>query len=380
MSFLRRRRGGDKSQDTPQAKSTPEHHHDPDIDLHAPGWRAIDGTMDALYHSEPPFHYGTTIRWAVGGPDPLDGVSVYVNAGPPEHWHYVTYGLSELYAKESPNAEVSGWGLEFTFRVARTAGESGPPPWAWSFLQNLARHTFETGDVFEPQHTLNLNGPIALGRETAIRAAVFTRDPQLPAIETPNGQVAFVQVVGVTLDEYQSMKEWNTSGMLEVLRSTNPLLVTDLDRSSILDDPATAQAVATRRDAEGSSMAGLRSPETTWSVDPSGVQITTGALVVDGLQVLLSGRCALGRPATIWGTSQSIQFIPSERLGWHDVPSEPLILHLEIPPDGARELAATLRPVVGTYSVPSMPGLVVSVKETVVTDSKGNEVERLGTP
>lgn len=38
----------------------------------------------------------------VGGPDPLDYISMYVNNGNktdniPIHWHYVTFGLSDLH-------------------------------------------------------------------------------------------------------------------------------------------------------------------------------------------------------------------------------------------------------------------------------------------
>lgn len=38
----------------------------------------------------------------LGGPDPLDYVSMYRNMGSPsasipEHWHYISFGLSDLY-------------------------------------------------------------------------------------------------------------------------------------------------------------------------------------------------------------------------------------------------------------------------------------------
>lgn len=40
--------------------------------------------------------------YRLGGPDPLDYVSMYRNTGCPaqdiqEHWHYVSFGLSDLY-------------------------------------------------------------------------------------------------------------------------------------------------------------------------------------------------------------------------------------------------------------------------------------------
>lgn len=38
----------------------------------------------------------------LGGPDPLDYISMYANAGDPEkgvpaHWHYISFGLSDLH-------------------------------------------------------------------------------------------------------------------------------------------------------------------------------------------------------------------------------------------------------------------------------------------
>ena len=38
----------------------------------------------------------------LGGPDPLDYISMYANSGDqeqgiPPHWHYVTFGLSDLH-------------------------------------------------------------------------------------------------------------------------------------------------------------------------------------------------------------------------------------------------------------------------------------------
>ncbi|MFX7739968.1 suppressor of fused domain protein [Acinetobacter baumannii] len=41
-------------------------------------------------------HYGTVIKYMLGGPDPIDGVSVYRSENGGAHWHYVTYGFSEL--------------------------------------------------------------------------------------------------------------------------------------------------------------------------------------------------------------------------------------------------------------------------------------------
>ena len=42
------------------------------------------------------------LSYRLGGPDPLDYISMYFNKGDPErnipeHWHYVTFGFSDLH-------------------------------------------------------------------------------------------------------------------------------------------------------------------------------------------------------------------------------------------------------------------------------------------
>ncbi len=84
----------------------------------SPGWDAITAALERLYPGQEPKHYATVLKWMFGGPDPLDGVSVWKRMEPVPHWHYLSYGLSELYAKESGDADTSGYGFELTFRLA----------------------------------------------------------------------------------------------------------------------------------------------------------------------------------------------------------------------------------------------------------------------
>ena len=53
------------------------------------------------------------------------------------------------------------------------------------------------------------NGPICLGADTKLTALAFTLDPELPAIETPNGHIEFIQMVGITADELEAMQTRN---------------------------------------------------------------------------------------------------------------------------------------------------------------------------
>ena len=134
------------------------------------GWDAINAALAKVYgQGEPPYHYGTVLPAALGGKDPLQGISVYQRDAPVPHWHYITYGFSELYDKESEDPEVSGFGFEMTFRLALY--EEEPPRWALNLLQNLARYVFRSGNPFDAGHYLDCQGPIALGQATDVRGA-----------------------------------------------------------------------------------------------------------------------------------------------------------------------------------------------------------------
>lgn len=173
----------------------------------APGWDAIVSALERTYGTAVPMHFGTVVKWSLGGPDPLDGLSAYARTEPTPHWHIVSFGMSELHEKVSDLPERSGWGFELTFRPARAADERQPPAWALNLMQNLGRYVFESGNSFAAGDHIDLGGPIALDQpRTPIVAAGFAADPELPAIDTPHGSLAFLQIVGLTADEYDAAR------------------------------------------------------------------------------------------------------------------------------------------------------------------------------
>ena len=267
-----------------------------DDEISTIGWDDITAALKRLYSGQEPRHWGTILNYCLGGRDPLDGISAYLHDDGmgASHWHFVSFGMSELYAKECENREISGWGFEFTFRLKRESSDAEPPEWVFSLLQNLARYVFNSGNVFAPGHYLPLNGPIALGKETAIHAAMFAEDPELGEIETLNGKLEFLQLVGTTLDELTAAQAWNTSKLLDVMRQVNPLLVTDLFRQSILLDPDIAQTVDRGATQDGSSTAFLAVRELEISEahvarQPNPLMLRLGASGVTGFKALLRG-------------------------------------------------------------------------------------------
>jgi hypothetical protein len=199
----------------------------------AQGWEAIQAALARLYGGQEPSHYGTVMRYSEGGPDPLDGISAY-RAGPPDHWHFITFGFSELYGKTGRDPAVSGWGFELSFRLARPAGEESPPPWALVFLQHLARYVFNTRCPFDHEHYIRWGGPITKAVHTRLEGLVFFTDPALGTLATPNGTVRFLVAFGITADEHRFAAENGPEALLPLLLTDNPLGVVRMDRRSVL--------------------------------------------------------------------------------------------------------------------------------------------------
>lgn len=355
------------------AADAPPHDDLADPAAEAPGWDAIDRALLPIYGDQEPKHFGTLLKYALGGPDPIDGLSIYRNDGDPAHWHYVSYGLSELYEKVSEVAEVSGWGIELTFRLRRDGADEAPM-WPMNLMQNLARYVFDTGNVLLPNHHLDANGPIAHDTETELTALLFTGDPELRHAETPNGHVQFVQLVGITADELAAIKAWSTASFVDLWRRDNPFLVTDLARRSLLSDPQFHAAVAERTGQEGSTLEGINVDVLSWS-DDGGPAVTVGAIAVPSLRTLLSGRVARGQAAWLRGPDATLVLRPGET--WTHVRDGDRLV-LTMPSAAASRLSASLAERVGTYMVEDLPGLTFVVQETVVTDQKGEEVGRIG--
>lgn len=199
----------------------------------AVGWFEIDKQFDRLYPNQEPKHFAPAINYMLGGEHPLDGVSIYESKKQTDHFHFVTYGFSELYYNEEKlDSEYSKWGFELTFRLKPFAGDTENPAWAVALLQNIAKYVFSSGNWFEEFHYMPANGPIRLDTETEITGLLFVTDPEIEKIETPHGEVTFLQIVGITTAEFDAIKEGSRTveEVVNELKENNPLLITDLTR------------------------------------------------------------------------------------------------------------------------------------------------------
>lgn len=199
----------------------------------AVGWLSIDKEFETLYPGQEPKHFAPAISYMLGGEHPLDGVSFYESKKQTDHYHFITYGFSELYYNEEKlDSEFSKWGFEITFRLKPFEEDNGNPGWVIALLQNIAKYVFDSGNWFEEYHYMPANGPIRLDTETDITALLFVSDPEIPKKQTPHGEVSFLQIVGITSAEYENLKEHpeKVEELVAKLKENNPLLITDLTR------------------------------------------------------------------------------------------------------------------------------------------------------
>ncbi|MCD9087950.1 suppressor of fused domain protein [Stenotrophomonas sp. SY1] len=346
-------------------------------DISTAGWDAINAAMAAVHPGQTPKHYGTLLSYTLGGNDPLDGISIYWSEVPRPHWHYVTYGFSELYDKQSDDLAESGFGFELTFRLAAAAGDGPdgePPLWPMNLLQNVARYVFSSGNVFETGHHLDANGPIAQDAQTQLRHLALVADPQLPAIDTPNGRLSFLQLVGVTDDEMGAIKRWSTLGVLDVLMPAMPLWITELERDSLLADPALAAQVEAGSQREGSSTGMLFVETLDWSVDEQITTLVLGAGQVASVLELLPLRLLHDKPLVVLGREQQWRFEPGVA---DDLQLDDDSARCVLSDDSLRAMLQDMRAERGIYPLPG-GRLQVEVKPTLLRDGEGNVILEIG--
>ncbi|MEQ6353428.1 suppressor of fused domain protein [Lysinibacillus sp. M3] len=350
-------------------------------ELNTSGWDAIDEELLKIYGEQEPKHYGTVIPYLLGGEDPLEGISAYKSETPVPHWHFVTYGFSELYEKESENAEYSGYGFELTFRLDRKEDEVEPPAWALNLLQNMGRYVFNSGNVFRSGDYLDANGPICQGADTLLTALAFTIDPELPAIDTPNGQVEFIQMVGITGDELEAMQTWNTMGVLNAGLEYIPSYVTDLSRASLLQIPSIAGAVEKGMEEDGSSTGFLFVDQLAWEQGKKGLfskqanKLTLGAKQAGIIGKLLRGRILKEKSLTLVSQEFRVVFEPGEKCGYN---VEETDVTITLNDKAVMELHQSLMPQEQEFEISSIPGLSIQIAKTTIKDQQGNVVETIG--
>lgn len=363
------------------------------------GIDAIDEAVEKLYGEQEGFCFGTVIPYSLGGNDPLDMVRIFESeSGGIPHWHYITYGFTELYGKESDDEDISGFGFELTFRLKKNEDE--PPKWPISLLQNIARYVFKTGNVFAPGHHMNANGPIQLGYDTDITALAFVSDPELPELKTENGNVEFIELVGITDDEMEAVMCWDCRKLIDVFEEFIPLGITDLDRKSFMTDEKVQEAFKRGIEVDGSSTSYIYTDFIAVSMTRNGntemygsdvrdedfaecnaegiSTIYLGAAHVLRMVTMLRGRLLKDRAFMISGKCNSVIFKLGDECAvtlCDDSDEDDVLVILTREAIG--EMTEKLQAKAGEYTLKS-GNINFKILKTEITDADGNIVETIG--
>lgn len=202
--------------------------------LNTSGYDAITKEFERIYpNQKKPKCYTTIISWEMGGDNPLNAVRVYESK---DAWHFVTYGLSELYEKFTDDKSKSGFGMEFTLRLKKVEYRDleAEMKCIVGILKTLALETFEKGEIFSPYEFVYTGQEFGFDVEGISDLTGFITIPDMLVhpIDTPNGRVEFVEFVGVTNAELESLlnKKSTVKKIYKKLGSD----ITDYDRKSLL--------------------------------------------------------------------------------------------------------------------------------------------------
>lgn len=208
--------------------------------VEAPGWAAIDRQVGRHYPGQTPHQFTSATAYDLEGRSPLPCVTVWSGARP-DRWHYVGYGLSELFEKSSPQPDRSGFGFELTMRVPR-GGEEVPPAWPIRLLQGIGHYVLSQRAPMDSGHCIDLGGALVPESLTRLSGVVCIPDPELGKIDTPNGSLLFLQLYGLTSEELEAMTDWELERKVGLIKAVSPLGITDPGRRPLAEDPEHATA------------------------------------------------------------------------------------------------------------------------------------------
>ena len=119
------------------------------------------------------------------------------------YYHFITFGLSDLDVS-SEKKDWSKYGFELTFKLEKSEKINEEELKSFcGILQQLAKYVYESGKLFKPYeyiYTGQTDG-IDMNHISSIVAFVTIEDTMLGTIDTINGKLQFVELIGITLDE-----------------------------------------------------------------------------------------------------------------------------------------------------------------------------------
>lgn len=216
-----------------------------DYPVQAPGWAALDRIGQTMYPGQTPHQFTSTTGYDLSSPNPLPAICVWEGQGP-AHWHYVTYGLTELFEKSSPDPDLSGFGFEVTLRILRGEGDEQPPSWPIALLQGIGHYALSGHGGLDSGHLIDLGDPLRPPVDgeapSKITGIVVIPDAVFGKVDTQFGSVLFLQLYGVTGGELEAMQNWPLERKVGLVRDVDALGITRPEREPLEAQRETAAA------------------------------------------------------------------------------------------------------------------------------------------
>ncbi len=273
----------------------------------------------------------------------VENVSIQVGSvtrGRP-HWHLLTQGLSPR-------------GYELSLRVQKEKDELGAPAWAVTLISTLISRATAGQLSADTNQVMVLAQGVAPGTDSELFGVVFTADPEAPRFSS----VPILLAVPVTRDEARAVREWSPTGLVEVLGKVDPLLISLLDRPSLLQSPRARILIEQRMEKEGSSLSTMTA--TTSQASKTG-DLITWRLSVDGVGTLcslLKGRIAHQRPFSVVSGASRVEVMNGDP-AVAEFSRRQLTLKLTLVT--ARQMRSLLRSTPGTYTFDQLPNFALTV-------------------
>lgn len=280
------------------------------------GYDAIRDHLSQHYPDQPdPSHYGVIISRRLGGNDPLYGVSLYRVQEPVPHWHAVSYGMSDVYDEQINADGESGYGMEFTMRVADPAAadpSTQGPIWIVALMQTLARYVFGTGNRIQVNEHMDYSNPVG-PEPTELRGLLFVEDETLGSIDTPNGTVKFVQIMAVNEADLHEARRWRVNRVVDLYRRRSPLGVVGPEAQRPLSEvPEYADEIAAGVERDGSALGMMYALNLTFDTRGPQTVVTTSTKDWASMVEALGTRLAHGKPFRLESNHGGLAMVPAD--------------------------------------------------------------------
>jgi hypothetical protein len=197
-----------------------------------------------------------------------------------------------------------------------------------------------------------------------LQALIFTDDPLLAPQRAPNGTVKWLQIVGLHPDELDAVQSWNAKHFIELLRESDPLLLTHSSRPSLMSDASMSARVREGIEQDGSSFALRLGGSLRWRPATAlSIEVSVDRRAADELRDGVARRVARGRIFACVGEAAApgtaLVVTPAEGNRWLIDQNGALVIQLT--PDFAVRVHDGLRQS-GTLEWPELRGIRFLVK------------------